>query len=212
MFYSEILDALYNKGISDVVKILNTSIHSTNLNKLDNELFIIHTGFSFVTHKGKEMELYAGFSTTSNKLTIIRQPRANWSYKWVPLINGLFFEITARNNYLNKYNGRICDSIDEVNNDYHFQFDELNYDTIINIDPNRLTEELGLFEITTNGRILKFRRSKQLKQPIYLDGVKFSVTQPVENDKDDSDDRQSLGNYLRDDYDDDAETAFWNID
>jgi hypothetical protein len=213
MLYSEILNALYNKGISDVVNILNTSIYSTNLNKLDSELFIIHTGFSFVTQKEKEMELYAGFSKTNNKVVLIRQVRANWSYKFVPLINGLFIKITERNYYLNDIDIQICNSIEEVSDDYHLQSTEFkNRDEILEFDPNRLNDALGMFEIKTNGRVLEFSRSKQFKQPIYLDGVKFSVTQPTNNNEERSEHRQSLNDYLRDDYGDDAETAYWNID
>ena len=213
MLYSEILDALYNGTLNDVLKVLNRSVYSTKLNKLDNELFIIHTGFSFTTHKGKEMEIYVGFSTTSNEIVIIRQSRADWSYRWVPLLNGIVVKITEKNHHLNQVDHKFCDEVKEINNDYQIHFIELETsDSILNLDAKKLIDTLGLFSVITEKEVLKFPWTRKLSQKVYLDGLRFSSTAPRIEEDNDSDKRQSFDEYLRDDYDNDSETAYWNTE
>jgi hypothetical protein len=210
MLYSEILDALYNGEINEVVKILNMSTYSTSLNKTNEEIYVIHTGFSFITHKEKEMEILAGFSTVSNQIFLIRQARANWSYRWIPLINGVFVKITQKNYFLNLIDNKICKQIEEVDDDYNIicvEYESPN--DILNLE----IYESDTFKILKNQFVIEFPLNRKFKTPIYLNGINFSATPPPKNDNEDYfEKRQTLEDYLRQDYGDSAEDAYWNIE
>ncbi|QKJ30872.1 hypothetical protein HQ865_14315 [Mucilaginibacter mali] len=207
MKYSEILNGLYNGGIDDVIKILNASIYSTKLNKSDDEIIVVHTGFSFFTHKGTEMEVLVGFSTSSNELVVIRQTRANWSYRYIPLINGVRLRIPQKNHFINLLDNNVFDQIDESGDDYHLRCEEYNsLDEVHNLE---LIADNFSFKVITNRLILEFPLHRKFKNPVYLNGTIFSRTPQEENDKYD---RQSFENYLREDYGENAEDAYWNTE
>jgi hypothetical protein len=212
MLYSEIMHALYFGGIDDVVRILNMTVYSTNLNKSDDEMFVIHTGFSFLTHKGTEMEILAGFFTTSNNIVMIRQARSNWSYRQIPLINGVFIKIREKNHFLDWVDDRVCIKINEVGEDCNLSYVEYNNsDEIYNWAYD--ADNKDNFTIDTSRGVLNFPLSKKFKNPIYLNGRTFSSRQPIKNeDNNEPGRRQSFDDYLREDYGDDASDAYWNTD
>lgn len=210
MFYSQILDTLYNGTSNDIVNILNNSVYSTSLNKVNHELIIIHTGFSFFTHKEKEMELYAGFSLNNNKILLIRQSRADWAN--VPQVNGLQMKITNRNYYLTEVENGFCYEIDETEDDYNLKVQPENKDNLYYITLDYLAKNFGHFKINTKNGVLNFPWYRQFKDRLYLDGTKFHTVSPIDKREGTSDNCQSFDDYLRSDYGDDAETAYWNID
>lgn len=82
MTFLEIIKKLYSNEISQVVEVLNKSIHvSDGLYKSSD--FCVHTGFTFVNQKGNKFELIYNGETEQ----IYRQPRI--SNNILPLIIGL---------------------------------------------------------------------------------------------------------------------------
>src|ERR1700744_2971365 len=179
MLYSKILNSLYNGTTADIIDILNSSIYVTNLNKLNNELIIMHTGFSFNTHKGKAMELYSGFSVNNNEIIIIRQSRNEWTN--IPQANGLLMKLTSKNYYLSEIEDGICYKIEEANNDYNLISQVENKNNLYNLTLDYLTENFGLFTIKTEYCTSSFPWFRHFEEKIYLDGIKFHAVKPVDD-------------------------------
>src|SRR5580704_2750844 len=119
MKYSEILKGLYSNDLSKIISILQQSIYSTQLNKKKDGIIAVHTGFTFVTHKGKLMEILVCLSEYSNEIIIIRQNRADWNYRKIPLLNGL--QLFGDDNYFDRFYPLIFAEIFEENDDYNLK-------------------------------------------------------------------------------------------
>src|SRR5688500_11533197 len=91
----EALKGLYSQSLSDILAVINKSKYITDYNFDKNDCFIIHTGFSFSTHKGKSFELL--FEVFSKQ--IIRQNR-NPGFT-LPSLLGLHYILNGK--YLNSY-------------------------------------------------------------------------------------------------------------
>jgi len=184
MQYSEILNSLYHGTIEDVVHVLNMSIYSTNLN-IENELFIIHTGFSFTTQNEKEMEIMAGFYQSSNKILLICQPRAYWSYRWIPSYNGMVIKMPEQNCFLNQIDNKICKKIEETDNDYNLYYVEYkNSDEIFSLTYDIAND---FFTIIKDQHTIEFHLNKKLQNPVYSNGSYFSATPFSQSHTDDED-------------------------
>ena len=84
MGYYRVLRILYNDNLESIINLLNDSVYITNYED-EGKSFIIHTGFSFSTQTGQELEV---LYSISSKITIIqpRNPGHGFSY---PKLNGL---------------------------------------------------------------------------------------------------------------------------
>jgi hypothetical protein len=224
MEYHEIIKGLYSNDQSQIIKILQRSIYCSQVSKKDETLIITHTGFSFFTHKDKEMEILIGFSSNSNKVITIRQPRAEWNYKRIPLINGL--RLGGEGDYFNVILGSMIVKVTELNNDYQLleyhvkdnpEYFENKPITEIELldDPIKLIKSINI-EAENNGPV-EYPLQKRHGEKIYYDGSSFLKYSPI-NDRDEEDryddyeKRPSYEDWLREEFGDDAEGAYWNLD
>jgi hypothetical protein len=221
MRYSEIIKRLYGSNIDEIIQILQKSVYSTSLNKKDEDVFVIHTGFTFLTHKGKEMEILIAFSKTSNEITIIRQSRATWNYGNFPLINGLKHSLNGINKYIDKYYHEIV-MVTETENDYELYEYEIKDDlekfrtgNIKTVEDASSENILSLKITNKEGEFFEYDFKRKYSQKIYMDGHSFSKYQPLKNNDDYVDHGRggsTYEDYLRDDYGDDAATSYWNTE
>jgi len=82
--YHRILKILYGNNLMEIISLLNTSIYVTDFDR-ETDSHVIHTGVSFFTQTGQEMEVLYDFSS-KNKII---QPRNTKSGLSLPQLNGL---------------------------------------------------------------------------------------------------------------------------
>lgn len=179
MKYSEILKSLYGSDLDKIINVLQKSVYSTQIKKNKEEDIIIHSGFSFETHKGKRMEILLGLSKLHNQIKIIRQPAV---FKSIPQINGLL--LSSETDYFNTFCPHIIAKIKEENNDYNLtefviketddffyseHFNEIRLDVLD--DPDKRISEIEV--ITNNNELLKFPLQKRFNTIIFFNGQNF---------------------------------------
>jgi hypothetical protein len=219
MTYSEILTALYSNDVNRIVDILQKSIYSTEFNMKNDGIIAIHTGFSFITHKEKLMEIIACFNENSNKIVIVRQNRAEWNYRRIPQLNGL--QLFGDDKYFDRFYPLILAEIIEENEDYNlkgFEIKEplkyLEIKLINEVESEDSHEVIKLIKITNKyGECIKFPLQNIYNTKIYFDGKFFNKHNLNEQDKDQNngyEKRVSYNDWLNSEFGDDAETAYWN--
>ncbi len=236
MKYSELLNVLYGENLTDILNVLNQSIYVTDYLIDDKNSIIVHSGFTFFTHKQKKIDLL--YDIENEK--IIRQVR-NDDFS-IPQINGI---IATKNNdkYFNYFYEVVLTEILEGNNEdgtfYHLKdpYSYLNIDEIeeiIVIDKEKNKEiKYNSLKIFSNGNIIKeIPLQKRLGEIIFFNGTLFKKYIPYDeyyqdnNYEDYYKQRETYGKYegtwaqdvegLSDDFIDDVlggePDAYWNID
>ena len=68
MKYAKLLDILYGENLTDILNVLNQSVYATDYTIEDKNSIVVHSGFTFFTHKQKKIDLLYDFKTeTYNK-------------------------------------------------------------------------------------------------------------------------------------------------
>lgn len=198
MEYYSVLKVLYHDSLRSIIDLLNVSVYVTDFE--EKNFFVIHTGFSFYTQTGQELEVLYNFS--SHK-TII-QPRNQGHGLSLPKINGLNVIQEENNNEV--YFNRIFPM-----HIYEFHYTDVERFFVMLMDENYLSTLWDKSEINQiqgkNGhdnKVIKVRKikvfnnikgkiskenfplNKILKHQIFLDpnGWKFRIDKyyDLEND------------------------------
>jgi hypothetical protein len=219
MKYTEIVQSLYSDNIYNILKVIQRSIYVTEFNRPSEDVIVIHSGFTFLTHKKTCFEILFSFSLTSNELIILRQKRADWNQRVIPLIHGIRLEKTTK--YFDSYYTYIFNKIKVVKNDYELTSSDLKF-TSKYLDVQALNDvELETGEIidhiviaNEDNTILKFNLHRHFSKPFFFDGQSFSLYHHHIPNHDCQYRNQQFDyeQYLKDEYGDDAETAYWNMD
>jgi len=193
MKYSEILKSLYGNDLDKIINVLQKSVYSTQIKKNKEEDIIIHSGFSFETHKGTRMEILLGLSKLHDKIKIIKQPAV---FKSIPQINGLL--LSSEKDYFNTFCPHIIAKIKEENNDYNLtefiiketdnffyseHFNEIRLDVLG--DSGKSIKDIEV--VTENNELLKFPLQKRLATTVFFDGQNFMRHEKNRNDGDRND-------------------------
>ena len=181
MKYSEVLNNLYSNDLDGILKVLNQSIYVTDFVYHEKESIVIHTGFTFNSHKGKKFELLYDIHTK----TIIRQIR-NDSLTIIPQLNGVIL-VKNGQNYFNSYTNIVVSEITLVNNnDEEFEIFKLKNPEVYRrnnkIEKIELIDEENNKELSLNSikiienNVVKHHvdLQKHLKEKIFYDGITFS--------------------------------------
>jgi len=203
MKYSKLLYILYGDSLSDILNILNQSVYVTDYITEDKNSIVVHTGFTFLTHKQKKIDLLYDFKNE----TIIRQVR-NDGFA-IPQINGMF-ATKGDDNYFNYFCDIVLTEIveekDEESTFYHLKnpytylnINKINEITVIDKEKNNEITYTS-FKISSNGILIKeIPLQKELEDIIFFDGDLFKkyISDDEYYQEEDDDD------YDDDDYDDD---------
>jgi len=219
MRYSEILQGLYGNDLNKIISILQKSIYSANIDKKKDGVIAIHTGFSFTTHKEKLMEILLGFSETSDEIIIIRQIRPDFVYRKIPLLNGL--RMAGEKDYFDQFYPLILAEICREKGLYKYfeikdplKYSDMNF--ITEVESKDSNEVIKSIKVTENDELIDFPLQRKCETKIYFDGKNFSKyilrenNYQDDNQDDDYEKPQSYESWLRSEFGDDAETAYWN--
>ncbi|WP_316787115.1 hypothetical protein [Pedobacter frigiditerrae] len=215
MNYSEVISGLFDIDINNVIKVLQASIYSDKINKKESH-YVVHTGFTFFTHKGKYIEVL--YDLISKR--VIRQPRnENYSTN-IPLINGI--RVTGDGEYFNRFFPCLISEIDDndmfIESEINHPFQYLNIDDIVEVEikgGNSIVNFKSI-KIEKNKVIVEYPFQRKFKQTIFFDGLSFKVfddnDEEYRNDSHNNNfkDLPDYDRWLSEEYGDDAETAFWN--
>jgi len=216
MTYSEVLTELYSDELSRIINILNKSIYALSIDKEEEDIFVVHTGFVFKTHKKTPIEILYDF----NFERIIRQPRKENFSSNIPLINGLL--VKGEGQYFGSFYPYILFDIDYKNNG-KFRYVEI-------CNPRQYFQKSNIAEIEVKGfdgeflksiniiggkEILVFPFQKRFSEEIFCEGNHFSKNLSRDECSNSRDyqiknDHPNYEHWLRQEYGDDADTAFWN--
>lgn len=204
----ETLKALYSGNISSICKVLNQSKYITDFKENENLLF--HTGFSFLTHKGKKMFVYYELGTD----TVLRGPEStNTLYGKIPQLIGL---LCWRNGdgYIGGFKLDLVVGVNIKNEIFSTveipKEEELDVVQRLNVkDTNDLIVPHSEFLVRDGEEILyKFPLCKTCIERIFSTGHSFeeynpSIYQNLQRNI-------STEEWYRQEFGDDAETAWWN--
>ena len=222
MEYPELLEKLYNGSINDILKVLDTSVYVSDFNK--NDEIVLDTGFIFNTHKGSQMAIY--FSLASK--AIIRVPGKHLQIK---RLNGSVLA-DKKGVYFSGYLRQIFMEFHEpetwwynilktdLQEYYHEKESKYPIEKVITYDEKNIEEVYSKFKVVcSDGKIKEFPLQKELKEPIFYNGVRFSKylsdyeferQLQEENEYDENTERpQSAEDWYRSEFGDDAGWA-WN--
>jgi hypothetical protein len=222
MRYSEVLQRLYSNDLNKVISVLQKSIYSTELDKRKDGIIAVHTGFTFVTHKSKLMEILVCFNENSNEIIIIRQNRADWNYRKIPLLNGL--QLFGDKDYFDRFYPLILAEVIEENDDYNlkgFEIKEplkyLDINLISEVQSDDSDEVIKSIKIKIeNNELIEYPLQRNYETKIYFDGKIFKEyilndsNYEDDNHYNDYEERPSYEDWLNSEFGDDAETAYWN--
>ncbi|WP_276975459.1 hypothetical protein [Flavobacterium filum] len=225
MTYREIIDNLYSKEFLKIIKVLNQSIYATQFNKTE-QTFVLHTGFVCQTHKGTAIEILYDFSSEK----IIRQPRNENFTTTVPLLSGLRLGATGK--YFDVFYPIIFPYISGEDNfpimvdtkdpkliffELVNPYDYLGTNSIVEVYVKGEDEKiLQSIEIQYNEKKLKYPFQMRYNEDIFYDGNFFRRYLPQNEYQEEmkdfnrDDEVQSYEDWLRSEFGDDAETAYWN--
>ena len=223
---SRILNSLYTGSCSEVYSILNQSIYITDLPNKNNAL-LFHTGFGFKSHKGTMFYLYYDLKSA----TVIRTPEAkNPLYGKMPQLLGLLCPLNG-SEYINNFSPKIITSFilgksQEAEEDIEMKgFKGIDQCVLGEIfEPNNLQQKnksitlLGAdgieqlshenFEINNNGEIEnRLPLYKTFNEIVFINSFSLTKYDPASYTKDE---RQSVEDWYRSEFDDAANDAWWN--
>lgn len=220
MKYSKLLEILYGKDIEKIINVLNQSIYVTDFTPNDSESLVLHTGFSFESHKNKRIDILYDLMTES----IIRQVHNDRLS--IPLICGIY-AVKQNSQYFNSFYEFIVTDVFENNNEKAgiqllknpaTYFNKNSIIEIIVIDKETKEENhISSINIHYNdSQIKETPLQKKLADKIYFGQNSFSHyidnNEYCDDSEDYSNNYQSNEDWMREEFGDDAETAYWNID
>lgn len=198
MDYAQLLSILYKGSLSEIIGALNKSVYVTDYSKPNDDSLVLHTGFSFSTHTGKELHVL--FDLKNN--IIIRQPKS----LTVPKLNGI---IIMRQN--SSFFNRISDLFifSEPNSSFKNPTllpvnDPINSISLF-IGVDKAEKTITELSFDYEGKAYSFPLQKHLKSEIFMKGNHFSKYEPeIYYQTDEMDDYDPYSDYSIEDALNDA--------
>ena len=205
----ETLKSLYSGDISRICTILNKTVYITDLKDTEHSLF--HTGFSFLTHKRTKMFVYYQLGTD----TLVRSTESkNAVYGKIPQLIGLLCSV-GNDGYVKNF------SLDSLIAQIDVYDDKWYSNEIANAELEVLQKSLDLR--TQDGltyshtefllmdgekEVCKFPLYTECKELIFYNTHSFEEYKPFRYESETP--SISTEEWYREEFGDDAETAWWN--